>query len=63
MGVDKQMVAQLPPCTWDIQVQPFLYKVVKVLTDQKPYCYVLQNLKDQSRVPSYFSGSEMVWPS
>ena len=57
--MDKKLVAQLSPRTWDIQVHPFLYKVVKVLTDQKPYRYVLQDLVDWARVPGYFSGSEM----
>ena len=33
--------------------------MVKVLTDEKPYRYVLQILIDQSRVSSYFSSSEM----
>jgi len=42
--------------SWDVQRQPRLFNI---LTDEKPYHYLLKNLIDNSQVAEYIAGSKL----
>ena len=50
---------KIPKRSWDVQRQPRLFKIYNILTDEKPYRYVLENLIDNSIVAGYFGGQEL----